>query len=316
MHPTHPSKLTRSLATLPSHHCTRLPLSLTAYKSTPLSSSHSISMHTLLFDRYIEMANGSGSAAAGGGSGDQQPPSSRRHNPRAVSRKGCMRGKGGPENASCTYKGVRQRTWGKWVCEIREPNRGSRIWLGTYENSYDAAVAYDAAARYIFGAKAKLNLPHLWENEPPPPSLGVGSSYPFPRLNNPSQLLPSPETCADGSGGSTVPAAYGNCASSSTSSAHHQNASIFNGDNSSVISPAAPPPLQNIKLPKLDMNEKAPENEVEGMWGTFNLNGLPEIDDSSMWAEATATSDIQAAVTDPGIFDGKMWTAVDYPWYP
>lgn len=82
----------------------------------------------------------------------------------ASSRKGCMRGKGGPENASCTFKGVRQRTWGRWVAEIREPNRGARIWLGTFESSRAAALAYDAAARRLYGADAKLNLPEESES--------------------------------------------------------------------------------------------------------------------------------------------------------
>ncbi|TQD92190.1 hypothetical protein C1H46_022228 [Malus baccata] len=74
-----------------------------------------------------------------------------------------MRGKGGPENTMCTYKGVRQRTWGKWVVEIREPHRRAWLWLGTFDTSYEAALAYDAAAAAawkLYGSRAKLNLPY------------------------------------------------------------------------------------------------------------------------------------------------------------
>jgi EREBP-like factor len=93
------------------------------------------------------------------------------------------------------YRGVRMRKWGKWVAEIREPHKRTRIWLGSYATAVAAARAYDTAVFYLRGRSARLNFPD--EIPSLAPSEGEGDGDGGEPARDP----------ADGGGGGTLSAA-------------------------------------------------------------------------------------------------------------
>ncbi|CAN8288698.1 unnamed protein product [Cochlearia groenlandica] len=126
------------------------------------------------------------------------------------------------------YKGVRMRSWGSWVSEIRAPNQKTRIWLGSYTTAEAAARAYDAALLCLKGSSANNNNNNL--NFPE-----ISSSL-YNNTNNVNMSPKSIQRVAAAAAANTYPSSSSSSSASVSTSSPFLSSSSTSEDLNDVVS--------------------------------------------------------------------------------